>query len=290
VDLETYQKRATQTDRNPATDEKGMMIPLLGLAGEAGELLTEYKKFLRDGESHVLFKERFAEELGDLLWYLTNVATKFGLSLTEIAQNNLIKCEQRWIKSQTELPPFDEGYPENERLPRQFQIDFSTIHDADGKPQMKAYYKGKQFGNDLTDNAYEHDGYRFHDVFHMAFAAVLGWSPITRSLLERKRRSKAEVDKVEDGGRAKAFEEGISALIFAYAKDYNWLEGKASVSSELLRTIKSITAHLEVTRCSTGDWENAIVQGFAVWRKIKRRGGGTLVIDLDQRTISIKRG
>jgi NTP pyrophosphatase (non-canonical NTP hydrolase) len=290
MDLETYQTRASQTDRTPATDEKGMMIPLLGLAGEAGELLTEYKKFLRDGESHVLFKERFAEELGDLLWYLTNVATKFGLSLTEIAQNNLIKCEQRWLKSQTELPPFDEAYSDSERLPRQFQIDFNTIHDVDGKPQMKAYYKGKQFGNDLTDNAYEHDGYRFHDVFHLAFAAVLGWSPITRSLLERKRRSIAKVDEVEDGGRAKAIEEGISALIFAYAKDYNWLEGKASVSSELLRTIKSMTAQFEVSRCSTGEWENAILQGFAVWRKIKRQGGGTLVIDLDQRSISIKRG
>jgi NTP pyrophosphatase (non-canonical NTP hydrolase) len=47
----------------------------------------------------VLFRERFAEELGDLLWYLTNVATKFGLSLTEIVQNNLIKCEQRWLNS-----------------------------------------------------------------------------------------------------------------------------------------------------------------------------------------------
>ena len=91
----------------------------------------------------MLFRERFAEELGDLLWYLTNVATKFGLSLTEIVQNNLIKCEQRWLKRQTELPPFDEGYPDSERLPRQFQIDFNTIHDADGKPQMKAYYKGK---------------------------------------------------------------------------------------------------------------------------------------------------
>jgi NTP pyrophosphatase (non-canonical NTP hydrolase) len=267
-----------------------MMIPLLGLAGEAGELLTEYKKFLRDGESHMLFRERFAEELGDLLWYLTNVATKFDLRLTEIAQNNLTKCERRWVKSQVELPPFDEGYPDNERLPRQFQIDFNTIHDADDKPQMKAYYKGKQFGNDLTDNAYEHDGYRFHDVFHLAFAAVLGWSPITRALLERKRRSKPEVDEVEDGGRAKAIEEGISALIFVYAKDYNWLEGKASVSSELLRTIKSMTDHLEVSRCSTGEWESAILQGFAVWRKIKRRGSGTLVLDLDRQTISIKEG
>jgi predicted Rdx family selenoprotein len=205
-------------------------------------------------------------------------------------ENNLIKCEQRWATSRTELPPFDEGYPEHECLPRQLQIDFNTIHDADDKPRMNAYYKGKQFGNGLTDNAYERDGYRFHDVLHLAFTAVLGWSPITRSLLERKRRSKPEVDEVEDGGRAKAIEEGISALIFTYAKDYNWLEGKASVSSELLRTIKSMTAHLEIARCSTGDWERAILQGFAVWREIKRRGGGTLLLDLDRRTVSIKEG
>ena len=47
---------------------------------------------LLSGLDEVVFrlaKERFAEELGDLLWYLTNVATKFGLSLTEIAENNL---------------------------------------------------------------------------------------------------------------------------------------------------------------------------------------------------------
>ena len=95
MDFDTYQGLARRTDRNPAIDEEGMMIPLLGLAGEAGELLTEYKKFLRDGESHVLFKEQFAEELGDLLWYLTNVATKFGLSLTKIAQNNLTDIRLR---------------------------------------------------------------------------------------------------------------------------------------------------------------------------------------------------
>ncbi len=34
------------------------MIPLAGLASETGELLGEYKKYLRDGESHKLFKER----------------------------------------------------------------------------------------------------------------------------------------------------------------------------------------------------------------------------------------
>lgn len=292
MDLRTYQERAAKTDRNPATDaadQKAMMIPLLGLAGEAGELLSEYKKYLRDGDTHLLFRERFAEELGDLLWYLANVATKFGLNLADVASQNLVKCEQRFGE-RAGVTAFDAGFPEGERLPRQFQVDFNTIHDESGKPRMKAYYKGKPFGNDLTDNAYEGDGYRFHDVFHLAFAAVLGWSPITRSLLGRQRRSKHEVDEVEDGGRAKAIEEGISALIFPYGKSYGWLEGKASVGSELLRTIKSMTAHLEVARCSTGDWENAIVQGFAVWREMKKRGGGTLLLDLDQRTLSIKEG
>ena len=72
------------------------MIPLAGLAGETGELLGEYKKYLRDGESHKLFKERLAEEVGDLLWYVANVATKFGLDLAQVAEQNLAKCEGRW--------------------------------------------------------------------------------------------------------------------------------------------------------------------------------------------------
>jgi NTP pyrophosphatase (non-canonical NTP hydrolase) len=81
MDLRTYQERARKTDRNPGTDEQARMIPLAGLASETGELLGEYKKYLRDGESHKLFKERLAEEVGDLLWYVANVATLFGLVL-----------------------------------------------------------------------------------------------------------------------------------------------------------------------------------------------------------------
>ena len=77
-------------------------------------------------------------------------------------------------------------------------------------------------------------------------------------------------------------------MIFAYAKDYNWLEGKASLSSEFLRMIRNVTAHLEVGRCTEGEWERAIVQGFAVWREIKKRGSGTLVVNLDERSITFK--
>ncbi len=166
-------------------------------------------------------------------------------------------------------------------------MDITTLH-VDGKPRVRVFVNGEQVGNDLTDNFYDPDGYRYHDVFHLAFAGVLGWSPITRSILKRQRRSNPEVDEVEDGGRAKAIEEGISALIFRYAKDHNWLEGTQGVSCELLRTIKSMTAHLEVSRRSSGDWEQAIIKGFEVWRQVKKRGGGTLLVDLDQRGLAIK--
>lgn len=54
-----------------------------------GRFLSEYKKYLRDGPAHKLFEERLGEELGDLLWYLPNVATEFGLTLNGIAEANL---------------------------------------------------------------------------------------------------------------------------------------------------------------------------------------------------------
>lgn len=289
MDFRTYQEAASRTDRNPSPDGNGLMIPLLGLAGEAGELLSEYKKFLRDGDAHTLFKDRFAEELGDILWYLANVATKLGLPLDRIAAQNLAKCQDRWGGGPNGdgWPSFDANYPENERLPRQLTVDITTIH-VNERPIVRVFVNGQQIGNDLTDNAYDSDGYRYHDVFHLTFAGVLGWSPIIRWALKRKRRSNPEVDEVEDGGRAKAIEEGISALIFAYAKDNNWLEGTQGVSCEVLRTIKSMTTHLEVSRCTARDWEEAIIKGFEVWRQLKQRGGGTLLVDLDQRTVTIK--
>jgi NTP pyrophosphatase (non-canonical NTP hydrolase) len=135
------------------TDLKAMMIPLLGLAGEAGELLSEYKKYLRDGDSHRLFRERYAEELGDMLWYLANVATKFGLNLAEVAEQNLAKSRGRFGEPTTGVA-FDDGFPDAERFPRLFQVDFNTVHDKDDRPRMLAFYKGEPFGDPLTDNAY----------------------------------------------------------------------------------------------------------------------------------------
>jgi NTP pyrophosphatase (non-canonical NTP hydrolase) len=289
MDLDCYQKEALYTDRVPSRgssdDVLSLIVPMLGLAGEAGQLLSEYKKHLRDGEAHRLFKERVSEELGDLLWYIANVASKFDLTLAEIATANLAKTKARWATERTEPLLFDATLPVGERLPRQFEIELVDV-ECDDCERVRVLIDGVPFGSELTDNAYDPDGYRFHDVFHFAYAAVLGWSPITRALLRRKRRSNPLLDEVEDGGRAAVIEEGVAALAFDYARRHRMLEGVGALDFQLLRTIKEMTSHLEVRQCSTGEWEQAILQGFTVWRAVVAARGGRIAVDLDQRRIS----
>jgi NTP pyrophosphatase (non-canonical NTP hydrolase) len=288
MDLRAYQNAVSTTDSLRSKDGADLMVPLLGLASEVGELQGEYKKALRDGDAPELYRGRFAEELGDVLWYVANLATKLGFDLDQIAEQNMDKARERWGQRaglSTPRAAFDEGYPESERLPRKFDVLIKTGVGPGGEPIGQAYIDGRKLGDNLTDNAYVSDGYRFHDTFHFAFAAVLGWSPITRWFLNRKRKSQPTVDVVEDGARAKAAEEAISLFVFSHAKEYNWLDGKASVSSEMLRSIKRMASCLEVSRCTTGEWEDAIIQGFAAWRFIHNNRGGLLRLDLDQRRI-----
>lgn len=288
MDFDRYQKEALRTDRVPARqgsdDVLSLIVPMLGLAGETGQLLSEYKKHLRDGEAHRLFKERVSEELGDLLWYIANVASKFDLTLGEIATANLAKVKARWATERSGPLCFDATLPEGERLPRRFEVQLVDVQGED-RQRVRVLISGKPFGGELTDNAYDPDGYRFHDVFHFAYAAVLGWSPITRALLRRKRKSRPLLDEVEDGGRAAVIEEGVAALAFDYARRHHMLGGVSVLDFQLLRTIKDMTSHLEVKQCTTGEWEQAILQGFSVWRAVLAARGGRIAVDLDQRRI-----
>ena len=92
------QTRPEGTNSDPQTPTRHEVVPLLGLVGEVGGLLGEYKKRLRDGETHRSFPEEVAEELGDILWYVANVADKFGLELETIAADNLRKVSDRWLR------------------------------------------------------------------------------------------------------------------------------------------------------------------------------------------------
>lgn len=291
--LKEYQERALGTDQVPdgSSEEKAIMVPLLGLAGETGSLLTEYKKRFREGKAYQIFKDRIAEELGDILWYVSNIASKTQLDLEDIAGMNLHKIGRRWLAPQHAVGGrrrlFDDSFPVGQQFPRQFRIYIEEV-EVEGKVKVAMQMDGQPLGDPLTDNAYEEDGYRYHDIFHLGYAAVLGWSPVIRKLMGRKRKSDPKTDEIEDGGRATAIEEGISALVFDYARDHSFLENVDHVSYETLRTVTQLTRHLEVAECSENEWQNAILQGFAVWRQFRFHRRGVLVGNLVKRTIDFE--
>ena len=289
MEIREYQQAAHLTEKKVYTDGSDVTVPILGLAGEAGELLNEYKKKLRDGDAHERFTDRVAEELGDILWYVAATATKFGLDLDEVAERNLRKTRARWGSHQggSLLPAraLDARFPEGEQFPRQFVADFRPFFE-NGTQKCRVFVDGVQMGDPLTDNAYKPDGYRFHDVFHLACAAVLGWSPVVRKLLGRKRRSNPAFDEIEDGGRAIATEEGISALVFAYARDHRWLEGVISIDYDILKAIRIMTSSFEVAVCTTGEWERAILSGYNIWKQLEQNQGGKVALDLDTASIT----
>jgi NTP pyrophosphatase (non-canonical NTP hydrolase) len=285
-----YQRQAIQTNRVKDKGTDLMFVPLLGLAGEAGSLLSEYKKWLREGDRYRPFADQVAEELGDLLWYLANIAENEGLDLQEIAAENLAKIADRYHAEKTDHTPlfgpdrYDASYPLTEQLPLSLSVQFEEIVN-DGRIKIVTTIGELPFGDKLTDNSHLDDGYRYHDVFHFTFAILLGWSPIVRRALGMKRKSVPKVDEVEDGARAAIIEEAISAVIFGHAKDYSFFEGSNTVEFSLLRTIKQMTAPLEVRTISLRQWEIAILKSYEVWRQMVANRGGIFIGDTKSQTV-----
>ncbi len=86
-----YQELAAQTAIYP--EQHKTTYPLLGLIGEVGEFCNKYKKVLRDGKEFPM--DDMVSELGDILWYVSAVATDEGISLGYIADKNLNKLFDR---------------------------------------------------------------------------------------------------------------------------------------------------------------------------------------------------
>jgi NTP pyrophosphatase (non-canonical NTP hydrolase) len=286
VDLDEYQQATESTDIR--LDPYDPALPLLGLAGEVGSLVTEYKKKLRSGQAYTAFDAEVREDIGDLLWYAATLARAVGLSLNDIAAANLDKTALMWGDKLPPPPMYDASYPDNQRLPRRFTVRFVTAVGDDGLPRVNIYSGKEPFGDRLDDNAYEDDGYRFHDAFHLAHAAVLGWSPVARALFRHKRRRDLMVDRVEDGARAIAREEGLTAFIFSEAEARGFFEGAERVDWDLLKTVRKMVRHLEVGDQPPNAWRRAILQGYGVWLKLREHGGGIVEGDLDSRTIWVR--
>lgn len=228
------------------------------------------------------------EELGDVLWYVAALADRFGLDLDDIAAASLYKVADRWKPTPGEPLLFDGTYPPGEQLPRTARFTLTPQTGKNGRTVTTLRCDGQLIGDPLTDASHIDDDYRLHDVFHISYAAVLGWSPVLRSLLKRKRKSNPHIDEAEDGGRAIAIEEGISALVFSYAARHQYLQDVRHVDRELLTTIGSMVSHLEVSTRRAADWEAAIITGFTAWRQLRVNGGhGNLDLDMHARTLKV---
>ncbi len=95
MDLSDYQRTSRRTAEYPR--DAWLAYPALGLAGEAGEVAEHAKKAIRDDGGQITAHRRaaMAKELGDVLWYVAQLATELDLDLDEIARSNLDKLLSR---------------------------------------------------------------------------------------------------------------------------------------------------------------------------------------------------
>jgi NTP pyrophosphatase (non-canonical NTP hydrolase) len=91
-----YQEKSRRTAIYP-NQGSNYIYPTLGLAGESGEVSEKIKKIIRDKEGIVNNEDRIAvrKELGDVLWYLSQLATELDIDLESVAQKNIEKLESR---------------------------------------------------------------------------------------------------------------------------------------------------------------------------------------------------
>ena len=91
-----YQTKSRVTAKYPNLGSN-FIYPTLGLSGEAGEVAEKVKKVLRDkgGVIDDETKQLIAKELGDVLWYVAQIATELGLSLEDVASMNIEKLMSR---------------------------------------------------------------------------------------------------------------------------------------------------------------------------------------------------
>lgn len=207
------------------------------------------------------------------------------LSFAKVVKGNLIKTFGRFtIPDKNSLPDFDAAFPEEEQLPRHFEIHITQRKSG----QSYLRWNGVFIGSPLTDNIRDPDGYRFHDVFHLAHAAILHWSPTFRALIKQKRKSDPVFDEAQDGGRAIVVEEGLTAWLYSYSKGLDYFEGHDSVSFDALKTIQKFVHGYEVEKCPLKLWEDAILQGYSVFRQVRKNNGGIIIGDRENRKISYR--
>lgn len=100
-DFNAYQRESRKT-WNLVHADHPIVYPTLGLVNEAGEVAGKVKKIFRDKDGQISAEDKDAlkYELGDVLWYLTQICTELGLTLQEVAEGNNHKLSSRSERNQ----------------------------------------------------------------------------------------------------------------------------------------------------------------------------------------------
>lgn len=233
--------------------------------------------------------------LGKIAWHISAIATVYDLTLDDIAEANISKADLRRPRT-LPTPLHDEEDPLSQRFPRSFEIKFLTI----GQGRARMYMGAHQLGNDLTDNSYDPDGYRFHDVLHLSHVAHLGWSPVIRALMKRKRKN-SEKDEVEDGARAQIVEEALLKVVHSEGKEiadiawpdtlsgsYQLFSDEIDIPLSFFKLIRRYVRGLEVDKNSFEEWKAAIRAGHHVYHELVKEGQGTVLVDLERRELTFR--
>lgn len=286
VDLPEMFKRADDTRNAGATPdtvhgghesaawEAQLQRTLMTLGRSIAEVLAISEDTSGAAEKIVAFTRSYLAAVGAV-----------GVDFPAVVSGNLDKARGRFMPPDlSKMPTFDAAFEPEEQLPWEFEIEVTQRKSG----QSYLRWNGVFIGDPLTDNITDKDGYRFHDVFHFAHAAVLHWSPVMRALIKQKRKSCKAVDEAQDGGRAIVVEEGLSAYVFSRAKKLNLFAGHPRVSFDLLKTVQQFVRGYEVDVVPLSLWESAILQGYEVFRELSSQQGGTIVGSRTNRTIKYR--
>ncbi|CAO3308138.1 nucleoside triphosphate pyrophosphohydrolase family protein [Pseudomonas asiatica] len=270
-------------DGEPVSEES-FSIQVLTLAGCVGDLLNDFKSgtFQRN-------RDELSAHMVETFRALVAAANSADVDMSAAALGNLKKTFSRWPAETTYPSRFDAAMPKNERFPA--RLEFYIAEETAGEKQY-VIQKCNQIiiGDRLTDNKMERDDYRFHDVFHLAFAVHLGWSPVLRALLHLKRKCDPEIDENQDGARAILIEEGVATFIFGRGLECELFENVDHVDYDLLKSIQDFVRGYEVAWCALWQWEKAIMDGFSIFRQLVDKRKGYVLADFENHTISFREG
>lgn len=349
--LGQYQSEALKSRIVTDDPKRARSVAMLGILGEIGSSVTLFKKWRRgDGLCLIYVGKKLSEDLGDILWYVSdiasqnnvslealqyesisgasieielcyrriarivgqldtaiddcqkndieaaitemlmlmaNLATQLNTNLLEVALSNLAKISEMTV-SPDQSKSFDADFPADEQFPPQLEVTFSPSSSGSVDTMVLVDINtGEQVGNTLDDNVKANDGYRFHDILHLAFMVYLGWSPVMRKLLGCKRKSDPEVDRVEDGARAQIVEELVVKLIDAVISTrYGGQLGKGRFDPNVVRDdIMMFVGQLEVSKRSVQEWLKAIHVGCTIWEKLRASNRGTVIADYQRQEL-----